>query len=169
MLIEGFMFAILIAAYFYFRSHLPHWPPGLLPPNLKWGTLNTLVLLLSVLPNIWYKRAAEREDLGVVRVGLLVSLVFAIAFIVIRAIEFGSLNCSWDSNAYGSVIWTLLGFHTTHLVTDFLDTAVLTTLMFTGPIEGKRFSDVSDNAFYWFFVVGAWIPIYVVIYLAPRF
>jgi cytochrome c oxidase subunit I+III len=55
------------------------------------------------------------------------------------------------------------------LVTDFLDTAVLTVLMFTGPIEGRRFSDVSDNAFYWFFVVAIWIPIYVVIYLAPLF
>jgi cytochrome c oxidase subunit 3 len=45
---------------------------------------------------------------------------------------------------------------------------VLTTLMFTGPIEGKRFSDVSDNAFYWYFVVIAWLPIFAVVYLAPR-
>ena len=169
MLIEGFMFAVLIVAYFYFRSHLPHWPPNLLPPDLIWGTLNTGVLLASVLPNIWYKHAAEREDLKIVRVGLVVSLFFAIAFIVIRFFEFGALNCSWDSNAYGSVVWTLMGLHTTHLITDFLDSVVLTFLMFTGPIEGRRFSDVSDNAFYWFFVVATWIPIYVVIYLVPRF
>jgi heme/copper-type cytochrome/quinol oxidase subunit 3 len=54
------------------------------------------------------------------------------------------------------------------LATDTADTAVLALLMFTGPLEGRRFSDVNDNAFYWYFVVLAWIPIYAVVYLAPR-
>ena len=48
------------------------------------------------------------------------------------------------------------------------DTVVLAVLMFTGPIEGRRFVDVSENAMYWNFVVAAWLPIYAVIYLAPR-
>lgn len=168
MVIEGFMFAIVIGTYFYLRSHLPHWPPNLKAPDLLWGTVNTVVLILSVLPNIWYKKAAEREDLLTVKVGLIISIAFAIAFIVIRAFEFGALNCRWDTNAYGSVVWTLLGLHATHLITDFLDTVVLTVFLFTKPIEGKRFVDVSENAFYWYFVVAAWIPIYVVIYLVPR-
>src|SRR5215216_4452051 len=167
-LIEGFMFAVLVGAYFYFRSHHPRWPPNLLAPNLLWGTLNTVVLIASVLPNIWYKKAAEREDLRTVRIGLVISIAFAIIFIVIRVFEFGALNCRWDTNAYGSVVWTLLGFHATHLITDFLDTLVLTVLMFTGPIEGKRFVDVSENAFYWYFVVAVWLPVYAVIYLVPR-
>jgi cytochrome c oxidase subunit I+III len=28
--------------------------------------------------------------------------------------------------------------------------------------------DASENAMYWYFVVIAWLPIYAVIYLAPR-
>jgi cytochrome c oxidase subunit I+III len=28
--------------------------------------------------------------------------------------------------------------------------------------------DVEDNAVYWYFVVAAWLPIYGVIYWAPR-
>jgi heme/copper-type cytochrome/quinol oxidase subunit 3 len=67
------------------------------------------------------------------------------------------------------VVWLLLGLHTTHLVTDTVDTAVLAVLLFTGPFEGKRFVDVSENALYWYFVVLSWLPIYVVIYWAPRF
>ena len=66
------------------------------------------------------------------------------------------------------IVWVLLGLHTTHIVTDFLDTAVLTILMFVGPIEEKRFVDVEENAAYWYFVVIAWLPIYGVIYWAPR-
>ena len=74
----------------------------------------------------------------------------------------------WDRDAYGSIVWLLLGLHTTHIVTDFLDSAVLTVLMFIGPIEEKRFVDVEENAVYWYFVVLAWLPIYGVIYWAPR-
>ena len=167
--IEGGMFAILVAAYFYLKTRVPEWPPNTHPPDLMYGSVNTIVLIASLVPNYIYKRAAEREGLRKVRIWLLVSIAFAVAFTTIRIFEFGALNCSWDTNAYGSIVWTLLGFHTTHLVTDLLDTVVLTVLLFTGPIEGKRFVDVSENAFYWYFVVLVWVPLYAVIYLVPRF
>jgi heme/copper-type cytochrome/quinol oxidase subunit 3 len=83
--------------------------------------------------------------------------------------EFTSLNTRWDSQAYGSVVWMLMALHTIHLVTDAYDSTVLTVLMFTGPLEGKRFVDVSENAMYWYFVVLSWLPIYAVIYWAPRY
>jgi heme/copper-type cytochrome/quinol oxidase subunit 3 len=38
-----------------------------------------------------------------------------------------------------------------------------------GPLEGKRFVDVSENALYWYFVVLSWLPIYAVIYWAARY
>jgi heme/copper-type cytochrome/quinol oxidase subunit 3 len=45
---------------------------------------------------------------------------------------------------------------------------VLTALMFTRHAHGRRFVDVSENSFYWYFVVLTWLPIYAVIYLVPR-
>jgi len=166
--IEGTMFVILMTAYFYVRLYVPEWPPNLPPPDLFYGTVNTLVLLMSAVPNQWVKRAATRQDLHAVRLGLLTCLAFAAAFLVLRAYELTALNCSWDTNTYGSAVWMLLGFHTFHLVTDALDTVALTALMFTRRIEGQRFVDVSENADYWYFVVGVWMPVYGVIYLAPR-
>lgn len=166
--IEGTVFAISIGAYFYLRLYVPEWPPNLPPPDLFYGTLNTLVLFASAVPNQWVWKASERQDLRAVRLGLLSCLAFGIALSAIRAFEFPALNCSWDTNAYGSAVWTLLGLHTFHLVTDVLETAVLTVVMWTRRIEGRRFSDTSENAVYWYFVVGAWIPVYAVIYIAPR-
>ncbi len=166
--IEGTMFALFIASYLYIKGRNPHWAPGVFPPDLRWGTLNTIVLLASMVPNELAKRAAERLQLRKVQLWLVVCIVFAVAFNTIRILEFRSLNVWWDTNAYGSVVWTLLGLHTTHVITDLLDTGVLTILMFTGPLEEKRFVDVSENAFYWYFVVLAWLPIYALIYFAPR-
>ena len=99
---------------------------------------------------------------------MLVCLAFGVAFVLIRVFEFRSLNVWWDSNAYGSLVWTLLGMHTVHLLTDEADTVVLAVLMFTGPLEEARFVDVSENSMYWYFVVGIWIPVYAVLYLVPR-
>lgn len=166
--IEGMVFVLAIAAYFYIRLRNATWPPNLPPPSLLWGTVNTFVLLASAVPNELAKKAAERVDLAKVRLWLLVCLVFGVGFNVIRVFEFMSLNCSWDTNAYGSIVWVLLGLHTTHIATDVVDTAVLTLLMFVGPIEEKRFVDVAENSMYWYFVVLTWLPIYGVLYWAPR-
>jgi cytochrome c oxidase subunit 3 len=167
MLIEGTVFAIGVMMYFYLRGVASAWPLDAAPPALRWGTLNTAILLLSLWPNQMAKRAAERQDRVRTRRWLAVCVVFAVVFLAVRALEFTMLNVSWHVNAYGSVVWLLLGLHTTHLITDTIDTAVLAVLLFTGPFEGKRFVDVSENALYWYFVVGSWLPIYAVIYLAP--
>ena len=168
MTIEGTVFALAIASYFYLHSHALRWPPSGQPPELTWGSLNVGILLLSGLPNHWTKRVAERHDLKRVRIGLLTCLAFSVAFLLVRVIEFRTLNIRWDEDAYGSMVWVLLGLHTVHLLTDTIDSAVLTVMMYTGPLEGTRFVDVSENALYWYFVVASWLPIYAVIYLVPR-
>jgi cytochrome c oxidase subunit 3 len=166
--IEGTVFALAIVVYFYVRTRVNEWPPSVLPPELMWGTANTLLMLASLIPNQWAKNAAEAEDLPKVRISLAVCLLFGLGFLALRVLEFTALNCRWDTNAYGSAVWMLLGLHTVHVVTDVYDTAILAALMAFGPIEGKRFVDVSENAFYWYFVVLAWIPIYAIIYFGAR-
>jgi cytochrome c oxidase subunit III len=168
MAIEGTMFGVALATYFFLRTRVTEWPPGVLPPAIFWGTLNTVVFLASAIPNQWVKNVAEKGELGKVRIGLVVLTLIGLLNIGIRLFEFPSLNCSWDTNAYGSIAWTMLGLHTVHLVTDWVDSVVLTALMFTGPIEGRRFMDVSENSDYWYFVVMSWLPIYFVLYFAPR-
>ena len=107
--------------------------------------------------------------MGGVRLWMVVCDLFAIAFVVVRVFEYRNLNVRWDSNAYGSITWTLLSFHTFHLVTDLMDSLVLTALMFTRHgYEPTRFVDEAENAFYWYFVVLSWLPVYFVLYWAPR-
>jgi heme/copper-type cytochrome/quinol oxidase subunit 3 len=166
--IEGTMFALLIATYLFLKGRAETWPPGVSPPLLTWGTVNLVVLLASTIPNELTKRAAYRLDLRKVQIWMVVCIAFGIAFNVVRIFEFRSLNVSWDTNAYGSVTWALLGFHTVHILTDLADTIVLALVMFIGPVDEHRFVDASENAMYWYFVVIAWLPIYAVIYLAPR-
>ena len=167
-LIESTVFALAIVTYFYLRERSYLWPPHGNLPGLIYGTWNTVVLLASMIPNQWTKRKAEAEDLRGVRIGLVVCLIFSVAFLVLRVFEFRALHTGWNDSAYGSIVYALLTLHTIHLVTDTLDSAVLTALMFTGPLSGRRFVDVSENALYWYFVVASWVLIYGTIYWAPR-
>src|SRR4051812_2894107 len=121
--IEGTAFALAIAMYFYIRLRNSTWPPNVPPPALLWGTLNTVVLLVSAVPNELAKKAGEKVDLAKVRLWLSVCLAFGVTFNVIRVFEFMSLNCLWNTNAYGSIVWMLLGLHTVHIATDVVDTA----------------------------------------------
>ncbi|HEY0884068.1 MAG TPA: cytochrome c oxidase subunit 3 [Ramlibacter sp.] len=166
--IESTVFALVIATYFYLRSHSTAWPMSVLPPDLLWGTINTAVMLVSALPNHLAKKAAEAHDLHGVRLWLWVAIAFGVVFLGVRVMEFAALNVRWDSSAYGSVVWVLLGFHTAHLATDVADTLVLAVLFHTGPLDGKRFVDVSENSMYWYFVVLVWLPIYFTLYWGAR-
>jgi cytochrome c oxidase subunit III len=169
MLIEGSGFALVLAVYLYLAAIAPEWPIGAPPPDLLPGTIITVLLLLSLIPNVLVGRWAQREDLGKVRIGLFVMSLAGIAPLVPRWFEFPALNVLWDSNAYGSVTWTLLGLHTTHLITDLADTLVLLAVMFTRHGSNRRrFGDVQDNVMYWNFVVLTWLPIYACLYGVPR-
>jgi cytochrome c oxidase subunit III len=166
--LEGTGFALAVGAYLYLAFLNPQWPLSAPPPDLIWSSLLTLLLLASLVPNYMAKRYGESEDLPKVQFYLLVMSVVGLIAIGLRFLEFGRLHVRWDQNAYGSLLWALLGLHATHIITDVADTLVLTALMFTRHAHGKRFSDVSDNAFYWNFVVLSWLPIYGLLYWAPR-
>jgi cytochrome c oxidase subunit III len=171
MVIEGVGFAMAIAAYFFLMSQEQEWAPRpTLPPDLLAGTLFTLVMLLSEIPNSMIKKAAEAYDSNKVRMLLPGMVAIGVLLFVIRGFEFNSLNVMWYDSAYGSIIWALLFLHTTHVATDWVDTVVLWRLMET-PYgeEPRRLVDVDENSLYWRFVWLTWLPIYVLIYWLTRF
>jgi heme/copper-type cytochrome/quinol oxidase subunit 3 len=169
MAIEGVGFAFMVVVYFYLRNIGNAWPAAGTPPDLLWGTINLGIILASAIPNVYANRAAIDHDLRKVRIGLVICAIFGIALLAVRWLEFTALNVRWDASAYGSAVWLLLGLHTFNLVTDYIDSLVVTAVMFKRPVEGKRFVDVAENAGYWDFVVVTWVPVYIVVYLGARF
>ena len=167
--IESTVFALGGMVYLYLAGLAETWPPGrLAPPDLFWGSLFTLVLLVSMIPNVWLKRAAEREDERASKINLAVLLLFGALLLVIRGFEFAHLNVRWDENAYGSISEVMLGAHTLHLGTDLGESVILTVLAFRYGLSGRKFADVSEDAIYWNFVLAAWLPNYLLIYWLPR-
>jgi cytochrome c oxidase subunit 3 len=168
MTIEGTGFALACASYLYLMGTADQWPLNSPAPDLLWGAALTVLLLVSLVPNLIMSRAARRRDKAKTQFWAVVVFALNAAALVVRACEFPHLNTRWDQDAYGSIVWALMLLHTTHLITDFVDTAFVTLFLFTHPVDDERFSDVDDDAVYWAFVVVTWIPIYLLVYWAPR-
>lgn len=166
--IEGVVFASLIASYFYLQWGRPDWPPaGTAPPDLLLPSVATALLLLSSLPMAMADRAIRRDHLGPLKTLPLISIALAIAFLGIKAYEYAHIGFRWDTHAYGSVIWTIIGLHSTHVVALLIKTAVVTLLAWRGFFHARNRIGVTVNGIYWHFVVLVWLPLYATIYLAP--
>jgi cytochrome c oxidase subunit 1/cytochrome c oxidase subunit I+III len=174
--IETSMFAILIATYFYLRQNFALWPPPmgqltatLKPlPQLLYGTLNTILLVLSCIPMVFTDLSARRGDRFMSQVGLLTAVVCGVLAVVLRGFEFSAVYFRWDSNAYGSAVWFLLGMHMMHLSIMTTEAVLLVVWIFTREYDLKHRVDIVTLAIYWYWVVAIWLVIYGVVYFTPR-
>jgi cytochrome c oxidase subunit III len=170
MLIEGAGFAILAVTYFYIWQNFDTWPPtGTLVPDIDVGMLNLAILVVSILPMWHVARLALRNDSRrVLGIWLLTCVLFGFAAMILRLMEFKGVHTRWNSNAYGTIVWSILAVHLAHILAATLETLVLGIVMLRGPVEVKHFDDITVNAAYWYFVALSWVGLWTILYLAPR-
>jgi cytochrome c oxidase subunit 3 len=178
LMIETTMFAIMVATYFYLRvvdaqlwpPPQSNWVPALYHPvpHLLVPTLNLIVLLVSLAPMIVVDRACLRRDLNTVRFGMVAVVAFGVAAVVLRFYEFPALQFKWNDNAYASVTWTLLGLHLAHIITATAENILMTAWVFLKGLDDKHARDVRVTASYWYWVVGIWVLLYLLIYFGAR-
>ncbi len=166
---EGTTLIVCAVAYLYVQRNFQVWPPRETPlPSLTAATVQILLMAASVPVMVWTSRAARRFDLAGVRRGMVLSTVFALAFCVLRWFELHALNTRWDSNAYGSTAWAIVFAHATLLIAQFFESGAMAALLFLGPVEPKHFADVDDSCLYWYFMTGAWLVLYLLVFISPR-
>jgi heme/copper-type cytochrome/quinol oxidase subunit 3 len=165
---EASFFAYLIFSYFYLASMARGaWPPDGMP-ELRLALPNTVILLLSSASMVWAERSIKRGNPGSLRAGLVVSFVLGGIFLAIQGIEYSHKHFSPQSDAYGSLFYTITGFHGAHVAVGLLMIAVVTIRAFLGHFRPGRHLAVSNVALYWHFVDAVWLVVFTTIYLSPR-
>jgi len=168
-LIEGSLLCMLIATYFYLRLSVEVWPgPGVRLPDLGYSSWALLPLVASCAGSYLASEAAKKNNRAGMLWGLGLNLGLAIVFLVLRGLEWNSLNFTWASDAHGSIVWTILFLHSYDVVADVLMTAVLIVFVASGRYGPRQRIGVHVDSVLWYFLVGIWIPLYGVIYWAPR-
>jgi heme/copper-type cytochrome/quinol oxidase subunit 3 len=170
MVIEGTMFAMLVAVYLYFKNANLDWPPTVVPnPDLFLSTFNVVMLALSCLPALLADRGALRDSVAAIRIGLGLCILAGVAFLIIRVYAVSTLGYKWSDHAYGSVCWTMIGMHTFHMIAATCEASLLFIYTFLRPITKKQLLDVRATAVYWYFVALIWPPFYFIVYVLPYF
>jgi cytochrome c oxidase subunit III len=169
-LIEGVVFASFIASYLYLKGSSPELFPPMRdgPPGLLLPTLNTFVLIASSLVMHWGDKGIRRGDNRQLRIGMVGALALALLFLVLKYVEYSDVPYRWDSHVYGSIVWTIIGFHTAHVIAVVLKGFIVAALAFRDYFDERRHLGVDVNGLYWHFVVVIWIPLYITLYLVPR-
>ena len=169
MLAEAATLSACVASYYYVRRNYEAWPPLRTPlPDLLLPTISLIVLLVALIPCYLFAKAAKRLDKPATKRWLWVAVIVMIAATVLRLMEFGSLNVRWDTNAYASVAWTIVFAHFTLLLADTLETLVFAVMVQRDRAPTRAFPGIAEDAFYSYFMVAAWIPCWVTVYLVPR-
>ena len=169
-LIEGFTMVLCWVVLVYLHQNFPTWPPeSTRRPSLGLPSILAATMALSIPFMWWLEKAAKRFDLRAVRFGLAVAGLVCLAFCGLRIAELASsIHVKWNTNAYGSAVWLVLGAHGTLLAVEAAEVVGMAAMFWLAPIERKHFSDAADAAFYWYFMVAAGLVSYVLVFLLPR-
>ena len=169
LLIESAVFGTLITSYFYLRLGQPEWPPpGIDPPDLMLPTINTGILLASSIPMYLADHGISRGRVRQLIWGMLGSIALGVLFLVLKVVEYAAVPYRGDDHAYGAIVWLIIGFHSAHVASVVLKSVVVAILAAKGFFDAERLIGVQVNGLYWHFVVGVWVPLYLVLYWAPR-
>lgn len=167
--IELSVVALLTVSYLYLMLTAPAWPPaGLEPAPLAWPSINVGLLLASMVAmRIAGNRITAGDRRGLI-VGLLTAVSLHALVLVFRSLEMAAYDFRWDDHVYGSLMWTISGFHFTHVASAIVGTLVVAILALKGYFTPERQLGVVVDTLYWNFVSAAWIPFYLALYWGPR-
>lgn len=169
-LIEGFTMVLCWVVLIYLHQNFPTWPPeNTRRPGLGLASILAASMVLSLPFMAWIDRKAKQFDLRAMRIALPIAALICTAFVGMRIGQLaGPVNVKWNTNAYGSAVWLVLGSHGTLLLIEAAELIGFALAFWIAPIERKHFSDVSDSVFYWYFMVATGLVTYVLVFLLPR-
>lgn len=165
---EAALFIYLLFSYFYLGSMARGaWPPSG-TPELKLALPNTLILLTSSGTMWWAESGIRAGKQGRLRIGLLVTLALGIVFLAIQLVEYKGRPFSPQTGAYGSLFYTITGFHGAHVALGLLMLLFVSWRALLGHFSGERHLAVTNVSWYWHFVDLVWLAVFTSLYLSPR-
>ena len=166
---EWMLFAGLIGMFLVFRLSRP-WPPPDLPRlPLALTTINTVILLASVLPMTRALRAVRRDDQPVLVRNVAVTALLGVVFLAIQGAEWVRLvrhGLTPGSSMYGATFYVLIGCHGAHVLAAVTWLAVTALLAARGRFVSTRHAPLEMCAIYWYFVCALWAILFPLVYLA---
>jgi cytochrome c oxidase subunit 3 len=165
---EASLFGYLLLSYFYLYFQTgQYWPPEGHPKLLMPG-INTIILLSSSI-FVWLAERGIRRNLsrgfncGMMAIAILLGIIF----VGVQLREWHNKPYGINSHLYGSLYFTITGFHLAHVLVGLMILLLLTLWTWLGYFNDRRHSVITIGGLYWHFVDVVWIFIFSSLYLVP--
>ena len=165
LLTEVMLFAGLISAFLIIRSQAIVWPPPGQPRlPVEETAVNTAALLASGIALYFARRVFRRDPTRALRpLGL--SIALGLFFVVFQGFEWAALlgqGLTMQTSSMGSFFYLIIGLHALHAIAAI----GLLVHVFLKLRQGWLSSGLlATSEVLWYFVVGVWPVLYLVVYL----
>jgi cytochrome c oxidase subunit 3 len=163
------LFAGLFFAYGLVRSRATAWPPLDQPPlPLALPGANVAVLALGSAALLLAARPLRRGDSRGAARALTAAALLGAIFLALQARVWTSLWAEGlrpDGGPYGSVVYTLTGFHALHVLVGLGALASLAWRAWRGTHGPAQTLPARLWAVYWHFVAAVWLLMYLTVYV----
>jgi heme/copper-type cytochrome/quinol oxidase subunit 3 len=162
---ESMLFAGLISAFTIIRSGAAVWPPPDQPRlPIEETALNSVALLVSG-ALLYVARRRFAKDRESAKLPMLLSMLLGAFFVAFQGAEWVALigqGLTLTSSSLGGFFYLIVGIHGLHAVAALLLLAHTWHRMQRGWLAS---SQLAAAEVFWYFVVGIWPILYVVVYL----
>jgi cytochrome c oxidase subunit III len=181
---EIMFFGGMFTAYMIYRISYPlAWHSGSQRMDFWIGTINTLVLICSSLTMVLAVHAAKTNQRKATTLFLIVTLLFGLAFLGLKGIEYYSHFVDHEVPGFGFHVdspdanhvqmffvlyFFMTGFHALHMVVGVGVVSFIAYFAWKGHYTSEYHNPVENVGLYWHFVDIIWIFLYPLLYLVGR-
>lgn len=126
--------------------------------------LNTAVLLTSGATVTWSHHAMIAGDRQNTLVALIITVLLAVFFSGLQAMEYLESSFSIADSVYGSLFFMLTGFHGFHVIVGTIFLAVSLVRCYHHHFTKNHHNGFEAAIWYWHFVDYVWLGLYVAVY-----
>ncbi len=159
------IFGGFIAAYFNLRGLADAWPPPGVTLDKSSAAVGTAMLAASSGTMLFATHYLARNRFALSRLWLGVSILLGTAFVLLSYHDWAANAFHIDTNAYGSLYYTMTGFHVCHVSAGVLLMIMLFANMRKAAFQRDRRAGAEAIGFFWHFVFLIWLLIWGSIYV----
>jgi cytochrome c oxidase subunit III len=164
---EVMFFSGLFATYFTLREiSTGAWPPPDVHLPVVRASIFTALLISSSVTMQLAVRGIARGDKVAFRRWVIVTVLLGLAFLGNQAVEWTEAEFSWASHAFGSLFFTMTGFHGAHVTGGVLAMGVLLARSGAKRFGKKDLPSVEVVSYYWHFVDVVWVIMFAILFFA---
>lgn len=161
---EFMFFSGLFAAYYNLRANRTSWPPPMVHLDLIESASGTFLLFVASVVMYFATKAMDRERMRAARWWTLSAMVAAVGFVLLSLHGYTN-NGFWPwTNAYGSVYYSMTGFHLLHVTVGIGILATILVGMRSPALSVNQRAGAEAMVYYWHFVFIVWLGIWSTIY-----